>query len=133
MLVLSCGFIGALFDSVLVAMGWVTYPSGLFVESMAPYWIISMWMLFATTLNVSLRWMRGRYFLALVMGAVAGPLAYIGGSKLGGILFLDRTAGLVALSIGWGLMMPVLVLLAERLDGVSPAPSRETASVEVSS
>ena len=132
-LVLSCGFIGALFDSVLVAMGWVTYPSGLFAESMAPYWIISMWMLFATTLNVSLRWMRGRYFLALVMGAVAGPLAYIGGSKLGGILFLDRTAGLAALSIGWGLMMPVLVMLAERLDGVSPAVGGETANVEVSS
>ncbi len=132
-LVLSCGFIGAMFDSVLVAMAWVTYPSGLFVDSMAPYWIISMWMLFATTLNVSLRWMRGRYLLALAMGAVAGPLAYIGGEKLGGIVFLDKTAGLTALGIGWGLIMPVLVLLAERLDGVSPATGPEAASAEASS
>lgn len=132
-LVLSCGLIGALFDSVLVAMGWVTYPSGLFVESMAPYWIISMWMLFATTLNVSLRWMRDRYVLALVLGAVAGPLAYIGGSKLGGIVFLDKTAGLTALGIGWGLIMPVLVLLAERLDGVGSGVDRQAAAAEVSS
>ncbi len=117
-LVLACGFIGALFDSVLVASGAVTYPSGLFVESMAPYWIISMWMLFATTLNVSLRWLRDRYVLAAVLGAVAGPLAYLGGAKLGGIVFLDRSAGLAALAVGWGLIMPVLVLLAQRLDGM---------------
>jgi hypothetical protein len=132
-LVLSCGFIGAVFDSVLVAAGWVTYPSGLFVESMAPYWIISMWMLFATTLNVSLRWMRGRYLLAVALGAVAGPMAYIGGSKLGGIVFLDRTAGLVALSIGWAVIMPVLVILAERLDGISPGIDAEAAPAELSS
>ena len=132
-LVLSCGFIGAIFDSVLVASGWVTYPSGLFVESMAPYWIISMWMLFATTLNVSLRWMRGRYVLALIAGAVAGPLAYIGGSKLGGIVFLDREAGLIALGIGWGLIMPVLVMLAERLDGITPAGETSVAPAEASS
>ncbi len=100
---------------------------------MAPYWIISMWMLFATTLNVSLRWMRGRYFIALIAGAIAGPLAYIGGSKLGGIVFLDRTAGLVALSVGWGVIMPILVMLAERLDGISPGVEAKPATVEVSS
>jgi hypothetical protein len=124
-LVLGCGFIGAIFDSVLVSMGWVTYPSGFFAESFAPYWIISMWMLFATTLNVSLRWMRGRYLLALVMGAIAGPLAYLGGEKLGGIVFLDKPAGLAALGIGWGLIMPVLVRLAERFDGMQPSSSAD--------
>ena len=71
-------------------------------------------------MNVSLRWMRGRYLLALVMGAIAGPLAYVGGAKLGGIVFIDKTAGLIALSVGWGLMMPLLVLLAERFDGMQP-------------
>jgi len=117
-LVMLAGMIGACFDSLLVAMNWVTYPSGLFLESMAPYWIISMWMLFATTLNVSLRWLKGRYLLAGALGLNSGPLAYIGGEKLGGILFVDRNAGLAALSVGWGLMMPVLVVLAERFDGV---------------
>ena len=125
LLVLSCGFIGAIFDSILVSMEWVTYPSGFFAESFAPYWIISMWMLFATTLNVSLRWMRGRYLLAVVMGAIAGPLAYLGGEKLGGIVFLNKSAGLVALSVGWAVMMPLLVRLAERFDGVQPAHSAD--------
>ncbi len=51
---------GVCFDSELVAAGWVTYKAGLFSEYVAPYWIITMWMLFATTLNVSMRWLRGK-------------------------------------------------------------------------
>ena len=34
-LILSCGLIGAVFDSVLVAASWVTFPSGMFSELMA--------------------------------------------------------------------------------------------------
>ena len=39
MLVIACGVIGLLFESVLVLAGWVTYPSGFFNELLAPYWI----------------------------------------------------------------------------------------------
>jgi hypothetical protein len=60
LLLLFCGLLGASFDSVLVAAGWVTYKAGLFNDNFAPYWIITMWMLFATTLNVSMRWLRGK-------------------------------------------------------------------------
>ena len=134
MLVLLCGFIGAVFDSVLVSLGWVSYPSGLFNEAMAPYWIISMWMLFATTLNVSLRWLKGRYLLAAALGFVAGPGAYLGGQKLGGMVFVDQQAALISLAVGWGLIMPVLVKLAERFDGVGePAQPARTEAEAVSS
>ena len=34
-LVISCALIGAAFDSMLVAMAWVTYPAGLFSSFMA--------------------------------------------------------------------------------------------------
>jgi hypothetical protein len=54
LLVLACAVIGAAFDSILVAAGWVAYTSGQFSDFIAPYWIITMWMLFATTLNVSM-------------------------------------------------------------------------------
>ena len=119
MLILSCGLIGAFFDSILVAFGWVEYPSGMFLDSLAPYWIIGMWMLFATTLNVSMSFLKGRPILAMALGAISGPMSYVGGQKLGGITFLDPTAALVTLSIGWGIMMPALMVLASSLDGVS--------------
>ena len=118
MLIFACGFIGACFDSIFVAMNWVSYPSGLFSESMAPYWIITMWMLFATTLNVSLRWLKGRYLLAAVLGLVAGPGTYYTGEKLGGMVFLEPFPALLSLGIGWGLIMPLLIVLAERFDGI---------------
>jgi hypothetical protein len=118
-LILSCALIGCLFDSALVSFGWVQYASGVFSESAAPYWIITMWMLFATTLNVSMRWLRNREWLAALFGLLGGPTTYIAGQKLGGIILVDQVAALVALGIGWAVMMPVLLRLSESFDGFS--------------
>lgn len=117
LLVAMCGTIGAMFDTLLVGFGWVDYPSGYLLGGVAPYWIVAMWMLFATTLNVSLRWLRGNHTLAVLFGLVGGPLAYFTGEKLGGIVLVDFTAAMLALGIGWGVMMPLLTLLATRFDG----------------
>ena len=117
-LVVTCALIGASFDSVLVAAGWVTYKSGLFSNFLAPYWIIAMWMLFATTLNVSMRWLRGKPKLAAILGAYGGPAAYLGGEALGGIVLTNQAAALTALAVGWALMMPALMWLSENLDGM---------------
>lgn len=123
-LVIACGIIGAWFDSILAATGWVSYPSGQIAPHFAPYWIVGMWMLFATTLNRSMSWLKGRLPLAAVMGAVAGPMSYFAGSRLGGIVFEQPIAAVIALSAGWALIMPVVVRLAERLDGFNEMPVR---------
>ena len=118
-LVIACGIIGLMFESVLVVAGWVTYPSGLFSDLLAPYWIVTMWMLFGTTLNVSMGWLKGRPLLAALFGAVGGPASYFAGQKLGGIVFLEFVPAMIALAIGWAVFMPILMALAERLDGMS--------------
>ena len=118
LLVLSCALIGATFDSFLVATGWVTYEAGLFSDYLAPYWIIAMWMLFATTLNVSMRWLRGKPGIAALFGFVGGPASYIAGQELGGIVLDNEPAALFALAVGWSVIMPSLVWLAENLDGM---------------
>lgn len=123
MLALACGAFGAVFDSLLVTSGWVSYASGMFAAGIAPYWIITMWMSFATTLNVSLGWMQGRPALAAAVGLVAGPLTYLAGAKLGGIQLVDQTMALLALGIGWGAMMPMLLHLSRKLDGISDEPA----------
>jgi hypothetical protein len=118
LLILSCAIIGAVFDSFLVVSGWVTYKVGLFSDYLAPYWIITMWMLFATTLNVSMRWLRGKPWLAALFGLAGGPTTYLTGEKLGGIVLSNQPAALVALAIGWAIMMPMLMWLSETLDGM---------------
>ncbi len=119
-LVIAAGFIGIWFDSFIVAMGWVTYPSGQLSPMLAPYWIVTMWMLFATTLNRSMAWLRGRNVLAAALGAIAGPASYFAGQRLGAIEFVEPTAALTALAVGWAVIMPVLMIIAERLDGFRP-------------
>lgn len=124
-LVLVCAVIGTWFDSMLVALGWVGYPSGQWHTLLAPYWIISMWMLFATTLNLSLKWLRGRPWLAAAVGAIAGPLTYLAGTRLGAIEFVNQDAALAALGIGWAVMLPILVSLGTRFDGFAKRPVEE--------
>jgi hypothetical protein len=116
-LVLIAAGVGAVWDSGLSALGWIRYPSGVLIEGTAPHWIVAMWMLFATTLNVSLAWLRRNRPLAAVFGALGGPLAYVGGAKLGALTFAAQDAALVALALGWAVLTPLLLQLARRFDG----------------
>lgn len=118
-LVLAAMAIGLLLDSLLLATGWVRYPSGAWLPGFAPYWIVAMWGLFATTLNVSMRWLRGRPLLAALLGVVGGPLSYLAGERLGGIVLVESGPALAALALGWALATPWLMRLATRFDGVS--------------
>ena len=117
LLVLSAAAIGALFDTLLVWLGWFTYSSGTLIAGTAPHWMVALWMLFATTLNLSLSWLKRRLFVAVLFGAIGGPLAYLGGEKLGALNFESPTAGLIALAIGWALITPLLAMIAQRFDG----------------
>ncbi len=116
-LLVSAMALGLLVDSLLLSTGWIAYPNGQWIPGLAPYWIVAMWALFATTLNVSMRWMHGRYLLAAAFGAIGGPLSYFAGSRLGAMTFVDSTAALAALALAWALAMPALIWLASRLDG----------------
>ena len=116
-LLLIAALIGAVFDSFLVGRGWLEYPSGQLSPGTAPYWIVAMWVAFAMTLNISLDWLKRSRLLAVAFGAVGGPLAFIAGSKLGGVTFIDQTAALIALSVGWAVLTPLLLALARRWDG----------------
>ena len=116
LLILCAGIIGAVWDSLLVYAGWLQYPSGTLIDNTAPHWIVAMWMLFATTLNVSLKWLKQRPLPAAAIGAVAGPAAYFAGYKLGGVQIADFSTALTALALGWALFMPGLMALSNRLD-----------------
>ncbi|MET0378865.1 MAG: DUF2878 domain-containing protein [Spongiibacteraceae bacterium] len=108
--------LGAVGDSALMYTGWIVYPST-WIDGIAPLWILALWAVFATTINVSMRWLHGRDLLAAVLGAIAAPLSYWGGVRLGAATFVHPTAALIALACGWALAMPLLLWLAQRLDG----------------
>ena len=70
--------------------------------------------------------LKGRLVLAAAMGAIAGPMSYVAGAKLGGIVFESPQAATALLSVGWALLMPVVVILADRLNGFKEIPARMT-------
>ncbi len=125
-LILAAALIGTVWDSFLVAAGWLVYPSGTLVQGTAPYWIVALWVVFATTFNVSLRWFKQHLVLSVLFGAAGGPLAFYAGARLGGVVFTDTTVALTVLGIGWAVLMPAMMLLARRYNGYpedSPAPA----------
>jgi hypothetical protein len=109
--------IGAAFESLLVLGGWLRFESGSIADATAPLWVIALWAAFATTLNVSLRLLHRRQAVAALLGAVAAPLAYYSGSRLGAVEFVNVGTALLVIAAGWVVLMPALVSLAERLDG----------------
>ncbi|EGV16062.1 DUF2878 domain-containing protein [Thiocapsa marina] len=117
MLLVLVGVIGAVWDGFLVRFGFLEYPSGMLLPWLAPVWIIAMWVAFATTLNVALSWLKGRWTLAVVLGAIGGPLAFYGGHKLGAVAFPDTVVAMAVLAGGWSFLMPLSAWLAQRFDG----------------
>jgi len=115
-LVLAATVIGLLWETWVLNLDILHYPSHPEALFWAPTWLIMMWALFATTINLSMGWLKGRWVLSVFMGAVFGPLAFIGGEKLGAVVFLDSTLSIVTLSVGWGLLMPLLLWIAERIN-----------------
>ena len=108
--------IGMAWESTLVYAGIVSYPGYAANVPLAPYWIVAMWVLFATTLNMGMRWMRKSLVLASVMGAIGGPLSFLAGEKAGAVVFPDSSAALVAIGLGWAVLLPLLVGYAIRSD-----------------
>lgn len=119
-LVMIAFAIGAVWDSMLVWLNWLHYSSGILIPHTAPYWIVLMWGLFATLLNVSLRWLKGRWLVAALAGSMGGPFAYYGGHQLGALEFGNQHAALIALALGWAVITPVLMALSTRFDGFAP-------------
>ena len=123
--------IGGVWDSLLVSAGWLVYPSGTLLEGTAPYWIVALWISFATTFNVSLRWFKQRLALAALFGAVGGPLAFLAGERLGGVTFTSYPAALAALALGWALLMPLMLLIAQRYNGFDEPATAAAATATV--
>lgn len=115
-LILIVGLLGTVVDGLMRFSGLLVYESAVpAVQWLAPVWITAMWMLFSSTLNHSLSWLKGRPWLAFLLGAIFGPLSYIAGTRLEAIAFNGDWFMIVAmLVIVWGASMTLLMVLAER-------------------
>jgi len=117
--------VGWLWESGLTCSGLLVYPNGELWPGTAPYWMVGLWILFAVQFNVVYRWLHGRILWAVVLGALAGPLSFRAGAALGAVSFPDTRAALAALALGWSVLLPAMLSLARRWDGVALTPTRQ--------
>ena len=114
-LIIIAGLIGLLFDGALLNFDLIIYNDPGLPYPFTPIWIVMLWMIFAMTLNHSLAWLSQKYYLSILFGAIGGPLAYIAGEKLGAITLLS-TNSIITLSVGWALITPILLIIANKLN-----------------
>jgi hypothetical protein len=105
--------LGLIVDTTLVITGQVRFDAGGNLP-IAPYWMLSLWIAFATTLNHSLRWLMLRPATAALLGAVGGPLAYFAGAKLGALSLSMPTTTLALIAVLWAATMVVLSWMVTR-------------------
>jgi hypothetical protein len=109
--------VGAAFESLLVYSGWVSIDSRQLLGGVLPVGMVALWAAFATTLNVSLRSLRGHGLLGGVLAGVAAPLAYAAGARLGALDWVLALPALILIALGWAAIMPLLLRSALRFDG----------------
>jgi hypothetical protein len=121
-LVALSAFIGLLVDSTLAMTGLVRFTSA-WPGDFAPYWMLSLWLAFATTLNHSLRWLMCRPVAAALAGAAGGPLAYLAGAKLGALTIVAPATTLPLIAMLWTPAMIALSMMVMRA-ALVPAAGR---------
>jgi hypothetical protein len=124
--ILLVGLIGMLADTGLGALGATRYPTSesVWTALVVPPWITALWVLFATLPYHSLGWLKGRPVLAMIFGALGGPLTFLAGVRIGAVDAGDSlmlTYG--SLAIEYALVTPLLLFLAQ-----PPNSARQRAS-----
>lgn len=110
-LILFAVAVGLLGETVLIWSGSVRYALGAQTLPFPPPWLLAMWAAFGTLPALSLNWLASKPILASIFGLVLGPLAYIAGERLGGIIIsrplLYSVDGIALL---WAIALPALLL-----------------------
>ena len=108
------GILGFCFDTALSAAGIITPRGNILPHPFSQPRMISLWLNFAATLNVSLKWLQGRYLSAAIFGAVGGTFAYYSGARLGATMALPDVKGMIILAVAWGIVTPILAWMARQ-------------------
>lgn len=104
-------FLGVIVDGLHIHTGILVFTGNLH-PVLPPPWILVLWLQFATSLRYSLHWLRRNRPVGLLLGGIAGALAYWAGVRLGAAGFGgDVTASLLQIGLSWVLVMAVFLYL----------------------
>ncbi|MGW8313171.1 MAG: DUF2878 domain-containing protein [Desulfuromonadales bacterium] len=122
-LMLIAMMLGLLIDGGQQLLGLLRFkPDGL--DLILPLWVFVIWAQFATLFRFALSWLSSRYLLAVLFGAIGGPVAYGGGIQLGAAEFGPHPLfALIVLAVIWASVVPFLIWISGR-NSTSPGNYR---------
>ena len=121
--------LGSVVDGAFATSGLLAYAAPWPSPPGAPGWILALWAAFAVTFVGALAFVQARPFAAFALGAVFGPLAYLGAARLEAVAWVGATP-LVAsvLAVAWGAATWGLAMAARKWSPTpAPASSRRLA------
>lgn len=109
---------GSITDTLYAYTGFIQYKCvHETLPWLAPYWLVSLWMLFATLIRESFAWLYGRWTLAIVLGSAGGVSSYLAAMRMGAASFLvSESTGIIILAIMWAMIVPVSIWYAKTLE-----------------
>lgn len=114
--------IGLVADTLTALSGAISFGVYRILGPVAPPFMLTLWANFALLLNCSLAWLRKRYLVGALLGAVGGPLAYYSGARFGAVqLHANTWYALTVIAFEWALVIP-LILCILRHPGGTPSP-----------
>jgi hypothetical protein len=98
--------VGLLLEAISISLGAIDFVGGYF-----PLWLALLWLGFSAMAPVALDWLAKKTWLALLAGAVSGPITYITGVEFGAAAIESTVITVVTYAIVWSLMMGYFVYL----------------------
>lgn len=116
----AVGLFGFVLESAGQGLGLYAY-SGARSAWLAPGWIAALWVLLGATFDASLGWLGRRPWLCAALGAVASPLSFSAGARLGAArLVLPAPMGYAALGALWAAALPLSFVVARAAEPRRP-------------
>ncbi|MEK9713337.1 MAG: DUF2878 domain-containing protein [Thalassolituus sp.] len=104
---------GSALDTLWYQLGLIGFPDYELV--VIPVWLFLLWLAFAATLLHSLDYLFSRPIFIALASAIAAPISYYAGHRLGALE--TDTQGLLTIALSWAVLMGVAALISQRLSG----------------
>lgn len=106
---------GVVMDSVLTYVGVHNPARVLLPTPIAPVWLIGLWVAFVVYTRTGLDGLRGRFLLPAAAGFVGGPLAWLGGARMGACEVSHPLFGYGVMAVCWAILCVALFQLSDVL------------------
>lgn len=118
----AVGALGVAVAAIELSADWLAFRGASPAASIAPAWIIALWIAFASTFDSSFAWATKRTWLLALLALVGAPLSYLAGERLGALdVLAPRSTSLAAVAVLWAAALPLAAALHRRTLGATRA------------